>query len=144
MNAALLPFHFAFAVGLAKYFWDTHKSSMIFGVLSALLLPKETKSELSKAERTGAKTIQFQYIYRGATYEMVLPIRSKPLGWEKCIADISTSDGYVQVQDVTEMVTRKAGISRDFYGVKLHAGQIVRGAKELRFVRADGTVLLAI
>lgn len=140
----LIPFHIAFAVGLGKYFWDTHRSSMIFGLLSAILLPKETKHELSKAERTGSKTIQMMYTHRDTTFELILPVRSKPLGWVRCIADISKTEGYAEIKDVTEIVLRKAGISKDFYGAKLHAGQIVRGAVELRFLDKNDKLLMTI
>lgn len=137
---SLIAFHALFAVGLAKYFWDKHRSSMIFGVLSALLLPKEVKHELSKAERTGSKTIQLMYTHRDITYEMILPVRSKPMGWVKCIATMSDSTS----RDVTEIVLRKSGISKDFYGAKLHAGQVIRGASALNFQDKSGKIILTI
>lgn len=136
----LVLFHVAFAVGLFKYFWNAHQSSMIFGVLSALLLPKEVKHELSKAERTGAKTIQMNYLYRDATYELILPISSKPKAWVRCIAVIPDHDN----MDVTDIVLRKSGPMKDFYGVPLHAGQIIRGATELQFYGRSGLLIWTI
>ena len=140
----LILFHISFAVGLAKYLWNVHQSSMIFGVLSALLLPKEVKHELSKAERSGNKTIHMEYIYRGVTYELVLPISSKPKGWVKCIATIPGRESDPSLTDVTDIVLRKSGPMKDFYGATLHAGQIIRGATELQFYGRSGLVTWTI
>lgn len=127
-----------FAVGLAKYFWDRNKSSMIVGVLSALLVPKTPPGKHSKAERTASRTLVMPYQYRDSQYELILPTRSKPLGWVSCRAIMS--DG--STVDVSEMVEAKAGPFRDFYGMNFTASQIVRGASRLIFLHETGRVLL--
>lgn len=128
----------AFAIGLAKYFWERNKSSMLVGVLSALLVPKESPSKHSKAERTASRTLVMPYLYRDSQYELILPTRSKALGWEKCYATMI--DG--KVIEVSHMIESKSGPFRDFYGLKLTASQLVRGATNLVFVHSTGRVLL--
>jgi hypothetical protein len=128
----------AFAVGLGKYFWDRNKSSMIVGVLSTLLLPKESPHKHSKAERTASRTLVMPYIYRDSQYEMILPTRSKPLGWTHCWARMSNGS----VKEVSEIVSPKSGPFRDFYGMKFTASQLVRGATQLTFFHESGKELL--
>lgn len=127
-----------FAVGLAKYFWDKNKSSMVVGILSSLLVPKESPDKHSKAERTASRTLVMPYSYRNETYELVLPTRSKPLGWISCQALMN--DG--SLREVSEVVESKSGPFRDFYGIKFSASQLVRGSKKLTFIHESGKVLL--
>ncbi len=124
----LFPIHLTFIVGLCKFLYDKHKSSMIFGVLSALLLPKETPHKLSKAERTASRTLVMKYTCKSQEYELILPARTRPLGWSKALATMSDDTE----KDVTELVAAKAGPYRDFFGLSLKSSQIIRGSKEIR------------
>lgn len=78
------------------------------------------------------------YLYRDSQYELILPIRSKPLGWISCQAQMS--DG--SVKEVAEIVEPKSGPFRDFYGIKFTASQLVRGASRLTFLHESGKELL--
>uniref|UniRef100_A0A6C0CGP2 Uncharacterized protein n=1 Tax=viral metagenome TaxID=1070528 RepID=A0A6C0CGP2_9ZZZZ len=130
----------AFCIGLGKYFWDRHKSSMVVGLLSALLVPKTDPGKHSKATRTASNTLLISYTYGSETHELVLPVRKRPLKWTSCVADMG---GDVR-QDVTELVKPRAGPYGDFFGIKLSAGQICRGASALYFMDAKGDLILSL
>jgi len=129
----------ALSAGLAKRYYNHNKSSMVFGLLSAILLPKENANGVSKAERTASKTITLPYSYNGKSYTLILPVRSKPLGWSICMATFADGE-----RDVTSIVEEKAGIDKNFYGATLTPGQIVRGAGKLLFYTDKGTLVHTI
>lgn len=130
----------AFCIGLGKYFWDRHRSSMVVGLLSALLVPKVDPGKHSKATRTASNTLLLNYTYEGETYEATLPVRKKRLNWTTCVADL----GNDKLIDVTDHVKPRAGPFGDFFGIQLKAGQICRGANKLSFSNAKGVVILTI
>jgi hypothetical protein len=129
----------AFCIGLGKYIWDRHKSSMVVGLLSALLVPKADPGKYSKATRTASNTLMINFTYQDEHHELLLPVRKKKLAWTKCSARMGDSEE----RDVTEHVRPRAGPFGDFFGVKLTAGQICRGAKSLYFTNEKGELILA-
>jgi hypothetical protein len=129
----------AFCAGLAKYIWDHHKSSMVVGLLSALLVPKNDPGKHSKATRTASNTLLLPYTFAGEDLELLLPVRKRRLGWTVCLAHMGDGDK----RDVTEHVKPRAGPYGDFFGIKLSAGQICRGATALYFMNEKGELVLS-
>lgn len=131
----------AFCVGLAKYIWDRHKSSMVVGLLSALLVPKVDPGKHSKATRTASNTLILQYTYANETHELLLPVRKKRLVWTECWADLT---GEERRQNVTDHVKPRSGPFGDFFGIKLSPGQICRGATTLYFMNDKGDIIMTL
>ena len=121
-------FYFLFLVGLGKRTWARNRSSIIIKGLEAMLTPK-TVVNLSKAQRTASRTVLIKYTHQETEYEVVLPMRRRPLGWDRCVATMKDDSE----QDITKDVLSRAGPHKDFFGAKLRAGQIYRNAKELKF-----------
>lgn len=129
-----------FCVGLGKFIWDRNKSSMVVGLLSALLVPKADPGRHSKATRTASNTLILNYTYGNEEHELVLPVRKRRIAWTQCLADMG---GDVN-QDVTNHVAKRCGPYGDFFGLKLTPGQICRGARKLTFINEKNTILLEI
>ena len=124
-------FIFIFLIGLAKRTWSRNKSSIIIKGLEAMLVSKKTEIiTLSRAQRTASKTILIKYTHQEQEYEVILPMRRRPLGWTFCKATMK--DG--TVCDITAEIKEKAGPHKDFFGVTLKPGQIHRNAIKLEFM----------
>ena len=126
-----------FLVALGHKYWRKHRTDLVIRLIANAFTPKNTSNNdgLSQATRTASKSILMKYKYKGVTYEMVLPVRSRPLGWSVCTATMY--DG--SEKDVTESVAERAGPMKDFYGAKLRAQQVYRGANKLVFANESGS-----
>ena len=124
--------HFAFIalvmVALGKKYWRRNKNNLMFKMLAAFLAPKQ-KVELSKATRTASKTVLMQYQHKDQTYDLILPIRSRPMGWTHCRATMQNGE----IKEVAAEVLSKSGPMKDFFGIKLKPHQVYRGAVKLDF-----------
>lgn len=117
-----------FLAVIARRYYYKHRTNLIIQLLEQALVPKTT-NKLSRATRTASKTVIIEYTHKEETYEVILPIRSRALGWTQCTATMTTGE----VRDVTADVMSKAGPMKDFYGVKLKPAQVYRGASKLVF-----------
>lgn len=129
-----------FMAGLAKYFWDQNRSTIVVGVLSALFASKGPQYQCSKAERTASKTLILTYIHNDSEYQLHLPVRGRPLKWKTCMAYSDNGE----IEDVSDFIRPIAGPFGDFFGLKLAPGQIVRGAQQLRFYGEKDNLVLEI
>lgn len=132
----LAIFHLFTFAGIMKILWEKYKSSVVIGILSAMLLPKEQPPSVSKAERTISKTMLIPYHYNGDEYTIMVPVKSRKTRWDFCIAHLDNGE----TVDVTTEVRPYAGPNGDFLSMKLKPYQLVRDAKTIHFYRVKGEI----
>jgi len=127
----MVLFHLVFLVGLAKFFWDTYKSSLIAKIVMNFLFPPSTMTESScKAVKQISGVYHVPYVLRNKPYTFVVPkTASKRSKWDTAKA---TMENQSEV-DVTELVLPYAGPKRNFFGIQYSAKDLIRGADRILF-----------
>ena len=122
-----------FVAGLAYREYKRRKNDLLMKLLIKFMTPsKKTEGGISEGSRTISKTFTVPYTHAGVQYVMTVPIGRRKK-WSHCFATMK--DG--QVQPVTDRVKIVAGPYGNFFGAKLSAGKIIRGATKLQFVGED-------
>lgn len=135
-------FYYVFFLTALYRIFKQSKYSFLMHLLSRMLVSseKDEKASLSVISRSASKSYLLKCKdSKENEYEIVLPLRRKPLVWDKCMATLANNEQ----KDVTKAVIYRAGPGKDFFGLsaQLKPHQIVTGSVKLQFFNGENVVL---